>query len=234
MTGGSDPRPAVLSRLARGRKANVTGTMRAVVSSAELQLSRSLAFKVHHGSEKLPLNRRKQTLQGGSRRLAPWSCELTGQGSGCRSCSRLSSSSDRRHPSASTESPSSSTTTTGGCGSAPHRCSQLPEVHHCPAGNKQSTTSDYAFTKNICGILWILYYVFLDDNINKFTKLNETLRLIDKHPSGLCDNCNTEESVEHVVLHCHKYTQEREALKKGIKEMTLKNIFSIGIQSLFH
>ncbi len=34
-----------------------------------------------------------------------------------------------------------------------------------------------------------------------------------KHPTGLCEHCGEEESVEHVICVCQKYTNEREIMK---------------------
>lgn len=48
--------------------------------------------------------------------------------------------------------------------------------------------------------------------------LNKTLHLIGKHPTGLCDHCQEEESVEHILCHCPKYITEREILKEEAKE----------------
>ncbi len=52
------------------------------------------------------------------------------------------------------------------------------------------------------------------------TGLNKTLRLIGKHPTVLCDHCQEEESVEHILCHCQKYIAEREILKKGIRKQS--------------
>ncbi len=63
------------------------------------------------------------------------------------------------------------------------------------------------------------------------TGLNKTLHLIGKHPSGVCDHCQEEESVEHILCHCQKYIAEREILKKGIRkqsslEISVKDILN--------
>ncbi len=47
--------------------------------------------------------------------------------------------------------------------------------------------------------------------------LNKTLKIINKHPTGLCGHCGTEESVEHVICVCQKYTNERQTMKNGLK-----------------
>ena len=71
------------------------------------------------------------------------------------------------------------------------------------------------------------------------TKLNKTLHLINKHPSGLCEYCQVQESVEHVILHCQNYSREREILKQevmkqGIGEPSLKNVFASCLGGLIH
>ncbi len=33
------------------------------------------------------------------------------------------------------------------------------------------------------------------------TMLDKTLKIINKHPTGLCEHCGVEESVEHIHLH---------------------------------
>ena len=69
------------------------------------------------------------------------------------------------------------------------------------------------------------------------TKLNKTLHLINKHPSVLCEYCQVQESVEHVILHCQKYSREREiqkqeVVKHGTGELSLKNVFSFCLGGL--
>ncbi len=59
-----------------------------------------------------------------------------------------------------------------------------------------------------------------------------------KHPTGLCEHCGEEESVEHVICVCQKYTNEREIMKNelrkmGVDELKLKNIVTGGLESLF-
>ncbi len=61
------------------------------------------------------------------------------------------------------------------------------------------------------------------------TMLNKTLIIIiiNKHPTGLCEHCGVEESVEHVICVCQKYTNERETMKNefrkvGLDELKLK------------
>ncbi len=40
-----------------------------------------------------------------------------------------------------------------------------------------------------------------------------------KHPTGLCEHCGEEESVEHVICVCQKYTNEREIMKNELRKM---------------
>ncbi len=50
------------------------------------------------------------------------------------------------------------------------------------------------------------------------TGLNKTMFLLKKHPSGLFD-CGTEdESVEHVICHCVKYSAKSK-IKRRVKEI---------------
>ncbi len=56
-----------------------------------------------------------------------------------------------------------------------------------------------------------------------------------KHPTGLCEHCGEEESVEHVICVCQKYTNEREIMKNelrkmGVDELKLKNIVTRGLE----
>ncbi len=48
--------------------------------------------------------------------------------------------------------------------------------------------------------------------------LNKTLKIINKHPTGLCEHCGLEVSVEHVICVCQKYTHEREIMKRTSKD----------------
>ncbi len=59
-----------------------------------------------------------------------------------------------------------------------------------------------------------------------------------KHPTRLCEHCGEEESVEHVICVCQKYTNEKEIMKNelrkmGVDELKLKNIITRGLESLF-
>jgi len=37
------------------------------------------------------------------------------------------------------------------------------------------------------------------------SKLNSTLRIMGKHPTGFCEDCQTPEKVEHAIVNCRKY-----------------------------
>lgn len=58
------------------------------------------------------------------------------------------------------------------------------------------------------------------------TGLNATLHMIGKHPTGLCDGCGERETVEHVIISCNKYTEERNMLINDLQindeQITLK------------
>ncbi len=61
--------------------------------------------------------------------------------------------------------------------------------------------------------------------------LNKTLKIINKHPAGLCEHCGVDEPAEHVICVWQKYTNEREVMKND--ELKLKNIVTYGLESLF-
>jgi len=56
--------------------------------------------------------------------------------------------------------------------------------------------------------------------------LNFTLQRIGKHPTGLCNHCNTQETVKHILLECKRYEEERRELEKQVGEqnMTIGNL----------
>uniref|UniRef100_A0A3P9LEU6 Reverse transcriptase domain-containing protein n=1 Tax=Oryzias latipes TaxID=8090 RepID=A0A3P9LEU6_ORYLA len=61
------------------------------------------------------------------------------------------------------------------------------------------------------------------------TGLNNTLHLIGKHPTGLCECGKGEESVEHVLCQCELYREERRQLESRVRmiegeQMTLKKL----------
>ncbi len=56
------------------------------------------------------------------------------------------------------------------------------------------------------------------------TGLNSTLQVMGKHPSGLCE-CGSRETVEHVLIHCDKYSEERSRLIEDFLKEGYKRIF---------
>lgn len=50
------------------------------------------------------------------------------------------------------------------------------------------------------------------------TRLNKTLHLTGKHPMSLCNYCQVEESVEHVLSQCQKYINERKIFRNSQQE----------------
>lgn len=59
------------------------------------------------------------------------------------------------------------------------------------------------------------------------TALNSGLFTIGKHQTGTCLYCNEREGVEHVLLHCSQYNEEREKLRRTVKTpLTLQSLLS--------
>ena len=54
------------------------------------------------------------------------------------------------------------------------------------------------------------------------TGLNSTLKIIGKHETGRCDYCNRQETIEHVMMECPKYQQERQSLKERLESNKIK------------
>ncbi len=61
------------------------------------------------------------------------------------------------------------------------------------------------------------------------TRLNNTMHLINKHPTRLCEVCDVNETVEH-VMYCRKYMAERNELKDELEnkgeQFTIKNLLN--------
>lgn len=53
------------------------------------------------------------------------------------------------------------------------------------------------------------------------SNLNETLHIIGKHPTGLCEFCQAPETVEHVLVKCRKYSVERKEMMEGMERAGL-------------
>ena len=63
--------------------------------------------------------------------------------------------------------------------------------------------------------------------------LNSTLHLIGKHQSGLCEQCQVPETVEHVIMDCSIYDAEREMMRTqmrdlGVQHITLEGLLEMG------
>lgn len=55
--------------------------------------------------------------------------------------------------------------------------------------------------------------------------LNQSLRRIGKHQTGLCTYCGAEETVEHVLLECGQYSEKRKVLHNTVERE--KKVFSL-------
>ncbi len=57
-------------------------------------------------------------------------------------------------------------------------------------------------------------------------KLNSTLYIIGKYPTGFCDQCQIPETVEHVLINCLKYELQRMGMIKNMGKIGrgVKNI----------
>ncbi|CAJ1057684.1 RNA-directed DNA polymerase from mobile element jockey [Xyrichtys novacula] len=70
------------------------------------------------------------------------------------------------------------------------------------------------------------------------TGLNSTQKIISKHPTGKCQSCNVQETVEHVLMECREYEREREVLKNGLKKenigFTLRSVLQRTKESNKH
>ncbi|KAG5847791.1 hypothetical protein ANANG_G00129960, partial [Anguilla anguilla] len=51
------------------------------------------------------------------------------------------------------------------------------------------------------------------------SNLNSTLFIIGKHPTGYCEQCQESETVEHVLIECRKYEQERRVMVTGLQKL---------------
>ncbi len=64
-------------------------------------------------------------------------------------------------------------------------------------------------------------------------KLNKTLHVMGNHPTGLCDDCQEEETIKLIFISYKTYIQERQEFKNQLREICIveynvKNIVSCG------
>ncbi len=52
-------------------------------------------------------------------------------------------------------------------------------------------------------------------------KLNSTLHIMEKHPTGFCDQCQIPETVEHVLINCSKHELQRMDMIKDMEKVGL-------------
>ncbi|XP_041928461.1 uncharacterized protein LOC121693224 [Alosa sapidissima] len=57
------------------------------------------------------------------------------------------------------------------------------------------------------------------------TGLNNSLHVVNKHPTGKCEFCGMREDVDHVLLKCLRFSRQREKLKREVN--TAKKAFSL-------
>ena len=62
--------------------------------------------------------------------------------------------------------------------------------------------------------------------------LSKTLKMIGKHQTGLCEGCQGEESVEHVLLQCRKYRAQREMMRNNLREIGVQEFKLKGLLSM--
>ena len=60
------------------------------------------------------------------------------------------------------------------------------------------------------------------------TGLNSTLALMGKHESGVCNECNILETVEHVLFNCGKYDGQRDSLFNSFKNRPVSVVDLLG------
>ncbi len=78
-----------------------------------------------------------------------------------------------------------------------------------------------------------------EDSIMSHTALNHSLYKIGKHESGLCVKCDLPETVEHVLIKCKGYDNERlqltEALHIEINQISLQKLLNKDVTiDMFH
>ena len=54
--------------------------------------------------------------------------------------------------------------------------------------------------------------------------LNKNLEIIGKHHNGLCEECQEDETIEHVLLSCRKYEMERNTMMNKMRDLGEKEV----------
>ena len=62
--------------------------------------------------------------------------------------------------------------------------------------------------------------------------LNKTLKLMGKHESGLCEGCQEEETVEHVLMECREYETERNNMRDKLRDLGMGEFSLRGILAM--
>ncbi len=50
------------------------------------------------------------------------------------------------------------------------------------------------------------------------SNLNSTLHIIGTHPTGFCEYCETLETIQHVLLNCRRYEEQRRIMTEELRE----------------
>ncbi len=50
------------------------------------------------------------------------------------------------------------------------------------------------------------------------SNLNSTLHIIGKHPTGFCEYCQSLETIEHVLLSCKRYEEQRRIMMEELRD----------------
>ena len=66
-------------------------------------------------------------------------------------------------------------------------------------------------------------------------RLNYYLHDINCHENGLCDSCQVSETIEHYLLECKRYKNERKLMQKMLKinVLNIRNIMKVSIEDNF-
>ncbi len=52
---------------------------------------------------------------------------------------------------------------------------------------------------------------------------NKTVKMIGKHQTGLCEGCQEEESVEHIIMTCKRYETQMQVMKNKLREIGVQH-----------